>query len=475
MKKPNLKFLHTLFAAALTFSGSAFAQTAEKPNILYIVADDLGWKDVGFHQAKDIKTPNLDKLAESGARLEQFYVQPMCTPTRAALMTGRYPLRYGLQTIVIPSKGTYGLATDEETLPQVLKDAGYYTAMVGKWHLGHADRKYWPCQRGFDYHYGAVLGEIDYFTHSAHDVLDWQRNNKPVHEKGYVTQLLGSDAVRLINEHDTSKPLFLYLAFTAPHAPYQAPQEYLDRYKNIADETRRAYAGQITCMDDEIGKVLAALDKKGMRKNTLIVFHSDNGGTRDASFTGESKVKSVPCDNGPLKAGKGTLYEGGTRVPAFANWPGHVQSGEVDGLIHVVDMLPTLSKVAGASTDKCKPLDGVNAWPVISEGKPSSRTEIVYNVEPFRGAVREGDWKLVWSNLLPSKVELFNLANDPNELNNLAEKNPEKVKELQARIEQLARESVKPLFMETAMKAVFSGIFGPAPIPTEDNPATVEP
>ena len=472
LKHKILSWTSTFLVTFLVLTASA----AAKPNILYIVADDLGWKDVGFHGATDIKTPNLDQLAAGGTRLEQFYVQPMCTPTRAALMTGRYPLRYGLQTVVIPSKGTYGLATDEWLLPQALKEAGYKTAMVGKWHLGHADQKYWPRQRGFDYHYGAVLGEIDYFTHDAHGVLDWQRNNKPVKENGYATQLLGKDAVKLIHEYDGKSPLFLYLAFTAPHTPYQAPQEYVDRYKEIKDETRRTYAGMVTCLDDQIGKVIAALDRKKMRENTLILFHSDNGGTRDARMTGEGNVKTVPCDNGPLKGGKGQLYEGGTRVPAFANWPGHVKAGgEVKELIHVSDMLPTLVKLAGGSTAKCKPLDGRDVWPAIAEGKPSGRDEIVYNVEPFRGAVRQGDWKLVWRSLLPSSVELFNLAEDPYEKINLADKQPAKVKELQARIEQLARESGKPLFVETAFKAVFSGVFGPAPIPTEDDPSTAEP
>jgi len=464
---------------ALAFALVLFSSTApaaDKPNILYIVADDLGWKDVGFHGAADIRTPNLDKLAADGARLEQFYVQPFCTPSRAALMTGRYPLRYGLQTIVIPSKGTYGLATDERTLPETLKEAGYRTEMIGKWHLGHADRKYWPRQRGFDYHYGAVLGEIDYFTRDAHGVLDWQRDNEPVKEPGYVTQLLGSDAVKRIAAHDAKTPLFMYLAFTAPHTPYQAPPEYLERYKGIADETRRAYAGMVACLDDEIGKVIAALEKKGLRENTLIVFHSDNGGTRDARFTGEGNVKTVPCDNGPLRGGKSQLYEGGTRVPAFANWPGHIKAGGViEQPIHVVDMLPTLAQLAGASTAKSKPLDGRDVWGAIAEGKPSGRDEVVYNVDPFGGAVRQGDWKLVWKSVLPSSLELFNLANDPYEKTNLADQQPEKVKVLQARIEQLSKESVKPLFMETAMKAVFSGIFGPAPIPTEDNTATAEP
>lgn len=467
-----------LIGAVISFSlwMPASLWSAEKPHIVYLLADDLGWKDVGFHGAQDIKTPNLDRLAADGTRLEQFYVQSFCTPTRAALMSGRYPFRYGLQTAVVPSKGTYGLATDEWLLPQALKETGYATAMVGKWHLGHADRKYWPLQRGFDYHYGAVLGEIDYFTHSAHDVLDWQRNNKAVREEGYVTELLGRDAVKVIGEHDVNQPLFLYLAFTAPHTPYQAPPAYLDRCKEIADETRRTYAAMVTCMDDQIGKVLEALDKKGMRDNTLIIFHSDNGGTRDARVTGEGSVKSIPCDNGPLNGGKGQLYEGGTRVPAFVNWPGRIKAGgEVRELIHVVDMLPTLVQFVGGSTSKCKPLDGRDVWPAIAEGKPSGREEVVYGIEPFRGSVRHGDWKLVWRSLLPSKLELFNIADDPNETKNLADQHPEKVKVIQARIEQLAGESVKPLFMEAAVQAVFSGVFGPAPIPTEDTPATFEP
>jgi arylsulfatase A-like enzyme len=464
-----------LFLAAGCLLLPTPSPAADKPNILYIVADDLGWKDVGFHGSTDIKTPNLDKLAAAGAQLEQFYVQPMCTPTRAALMTGRYPFRYGLQTLVIPSLGLYGLSTEERTLPETLKEAGYRTEMIGKWHLGHADRKYWPRQRGFDYHYGAVLGEIDYFTQSAHDVVDWQRDNQTVKEKGYVTQLLGQDAVKRVEGYDSKTPFFMYLAFTAPHAPYQAPPEYLERFKSIQDESRRSYAAMISCLDDEVGKVVAALDKKGLRENTLIVFHSDNGGTRDARLTGESAVKKVPCDNGPLNGGKGQLYEGGTRVPAFANWPGHIKPGTVTGVIHITDMLPTLAKLGGASTAKSKPLDGIDAWATIAEGKPSKRTEVVYNIEPFRGAVREGDWKLIWRSLLPQNIELFNIAKDPEEKNNLASQEPQKVKELQARIEQLAKESAKPLFFETAGQAVFRGVMGAAPIPTEEDPSTGEP
>ena len=222
-----------------------------------------------------------------------------------------------MQTIVIPGPAGYGLATNEWLLPQALKDAGYTTAIIGKWHLGHADLKYWPKQRGFDYQYGAMIGELDYYTHSDAGVLDWFRNNKPVHEKGYTTQLIGNDAVKYINEQSADKPFYLYLTFNAPHTPYQAPQDYIDRYKNIDDPTRRIYAGMVTCMDDEIGRVVAALDKKGLRDNTLIVFQSDNGGTRNAMFAGQmadlSKTK-LPCDNGSYRDGKGALFEGGCRV-----------------------------------------------------------------------------------------------------------------------------------------------------------------
>ncbi|MCE9614559.1 MAG: arylsulfatase [Lentisphaerae bacterium] len=458
--------------AGIMLAGLAVAATAaDKPNIIHIVADDLGWKDVGFNGCTDIKTPNLDGLAAGGAKLTQFYVQPMCTPTRACLMTGRYPFRYGLQTAVIPSVSAYGLDTSEWLMPECLKAAGYRTAIIGKWHLGHADKKYWPRQRGFDYQYGAMIGELDYFTHEEHGVLDWYRDNEPVKEEGYTTTLIGQDAARLIEAHDTDTPLYLYLTFNAPHTPYQAPQAYLDRYAGIADSTRRTYAAMVTCMDDEVGRVLAALDKKHMRENTLILFHSDNGGVRNAMFAGVmadmSKV-TLPSDNGPYRDGKGSLFEGGTRVCALANWPGHIKAQTVDGLIHAVDLFPTLAAVAGASTAKSKPLDGVNVWDTIAEGKPSPRTEIVYNIEPFRGAVRQDDWKLIWRTMLPSSVDLYNLAQDPSEQNNLAAANPEKVGALQARLDTLAKESVKPLFLVDQFKVVMKNMNGEPVLPIDE-------
>ena len=448
----TLNRLTALLTLLLALASSA---AGSQPNIVHIVADDLGWKDVGFNGCTDIKTPHLDALAAGGAKFTQFYTLNICTPTRAALMTGRYPFRYGLQTIAIPGPAGYGLDTSERLLPQSLAAAGYTTAIIGKWHLGHADPKYWPRQRGFDYQYGAMIGELDYFTHSDAGVLDWFRDNQPVREEGYTTQLLGADAVRYINRQSADRPFYLYLTFNAPHTPYQAPQEYVDRYRHIEDPTRRTYAGMVSCLDDEIGKVIAALDAKGLRENTLVLFHSDNGGTRSAKFAGQmtdlSKVK-LPCDNGPYREGKGTLFEGAMRVAACANWPGRIKPQTVDGLIHAVDIHPTFAALAGASTAQSKPLDGLNVWETIAQGSPSPRTEFIYNIEPFRAAMRQGDWKIIWRPLLPSTVDLYNLADDPSEKNNLAAAHPDKVAAMQARLETMAKEAAEPLALKYIAK-----------------------
>jgi arylsulfatase A-like enzyme len=316
-----------------------------------------------------------------------------------------------------------------------------------------------------------MIGELDYFTHEEHGVLDWYRDNEPVREKGYTTELLGNDAVRLIENHDPAIPLYLYLAFNAPHTPYQAPEEYVARYKDIADPTRRIYAGMVTCLDDQIGRIVAALEKKGMRGNTLILFHSDNGGTKNAMFAGVmadmSKVK-IPCDNGPYRDGKGSLFEGGTRVCAFANWPGHIKVQEVDGLIHAVDLYPTLAAVAGASTDKCKPLDGLNVWNTIAWSDASPRTEFFYNIEPFRAAMRQGDWKLIWRATLPTAAQLYDLSRDPSETNNLAAVNPERVEAMRQGLDAAAREAAKPLFLIEQFKVVMRNMNGEPVLPTDE-------
>ena len=455
-------------ALALLAPVAAQAQAARKPHILYIVADDLGFADVGF-RSPEIATPTIDQLAREGAELEQFYVQPMCTPTRAALMTGRYPMRYGLQSFVILPEQNYGIPLDEKLLPQILKEAGYSTAIIGKWHLGHADRKLWPKQRGFDYQYGALIGEIDYNTHKVHGVTDWYRNNRKLDEPGYVTTLLGKDAVRHIRQHDPAKPLFMYLAFTAPHTPFQAPKEYVDRFNSIADPNRRTYAAMINAMDEQIGAVLAELSRKGMREDTLVIFHSDNGGVTSAAFAGQIETKGqLPARNTPLRNGKGSLDEGGTRAVALANWPGRIKPGKVDQPMHVVDMLPTLAARAGASLAGTKPLDGVDVWQTLSRGAPSPRTEIVYNVEMFRAALRQGDWKLNLRATLPAKVELYNIAKDPGETTNLAAENAPLVAALQKRIDDLSREMKPSLFFQETFKS-YLGRHAPAPVfPNDD-------
>jgi arylsulfatase A-like enzyme len=285
-------------------------------------------------------------------------------------------------------------------------------------------------------------------------------------EDGYDTDLFGAEAIRLIEGHDPAVPLFLYLAFTAPHTPYQAPDTWLETYAHIEDSGRRAYAAMISAMDDQIGKVVAALEAAGLRDDTLIVFHSDNGGTRNRMFVGESAVAGdLPPRNDPLREGKGSLYEGGTRVVGLANWPGRIAPGETQGMMHVVDMLPTLSRLAGADTQGTQPLDGMDIWPALAAGQPSPREDMVYNIEPTQGALRVGNWKLHWIPALPPMVELFDLASDPGETTNLAESHPEMVADLQARVIGLARAMAPPLFYGNALAATLS-----APLSTPTDP-----
>ena len=426
------------FLCLLAIAGVAFAEGPPRPDIVFIVADDLGRNDVGFAGGKEIRTPSLDALAARGAVLNQFYVHHVCTPTRAALMTGRYPIRYGLQVGVIRPWGQYGLPLEERTLPQALRDAGYHTAMTGKWHLGSFDKSYWPHARGFDSFHGHLFGAIDYFTHVRDGKDDWYRNDQPLKEEGYATHLIAREAVRVIGERPKEKPLFLYVAFNAVHAPLQVPEKYKEPYAHLKDR-RRTYAGMLAAMDEAVGRIVDAVEKSGRRNNTLFVFSSDNGGPEPARVT----------DNGALRAGKHTLYEGGVRVCAFATWDGRIKpGGTIDQPLHMVDWYPTLLKLAGASLEQKLPIDGRDAWRTVAEGGPSPRDEILINAEPTRGAIRAGDWKLVLSGGPRRQgsggVELFDLAQDPGERTNLADANPAKVKELRARYETYAREAAPP-------------------------------
>ncbi|MDQ2995065.1 MAG: arylsulfatase [Pseudomonadota bacterium] len=407
----------------LLASAPAIASTAQ-PNIVIILADDLGNADVGYH-GSDIRTPNIDKLAKEGVRLESFHSLPMCTPSRAALMTGRYPMRMGLQTLVIFPKNRYGLPTDEWTLPQALKQAGYETKMIGKWHLGHADKKYWPQNRGFDHFYGNLVGDV-----SNVGVIDWHRDAQFIQEKQHFMTLAGNEAVNIIGNQSQAKPFFLYFAALSVHVLNQTTKMEDARYATtIKDPARRTYAATITGLDEQVGRIVSALEKRGLRDNTLIIFASDNGGTG-----------SGLANNSPYRGHKGSLYEGGVRVPAIFNWPGKLQPSIVNEPLSITDIMPTVLTLAGAKSNPTKPLDGKDIWPTIAKGQATPREDFLINVEAFRGAIIKGKWKLVKLALLPGKTELFDLSVDPGEKNNLAEQNPDVVRDLESRLVAYAKQ-----------------------------------
>ncbi len=289
---------------------------APRPNVVFILADDLGAYDVSWRDP-EIRTPHLDKLAMAGARLDQFYVQPVCSPTRAALMTGRYPYRYGLQVGVVRPWAQYGLPLEERTLPQRVGRGRLRqrrSSASGTW--GTCGPSICPLAAVFDHQYGHYNGALDYFTHIRDGGFDWHRDDRENRDEGYTTHLIAREAERLIAERDKTKPLFLYVPFNAVHSPLQVPESYTAPYASLP-APRRTYAGMVAAMDEAVGKIAAAIDAAGMRDNTLIVFCSDNGGPSPGRVT----------NNGPLRAGKGTLYEGGVRVCAFATWPGHIKPG----------------------------------------------------------------------------------------------------------------------------------------------------
>lgn len=416
----------TLFCIAWLVS--SLTVNAAQPNILYILADDMGYEDAGFMGSKEIRTPELDKLAHAGTILASYYVQPVCSPTRATLMTGRYPTRTGVYTIVRP-QASWGLKLEERTLPQALREAGYETAIVGKWHLGEFQEAYRPTKRGFDHQYGLWFGMIDYFTHKRDNTLDWHRNDQPCKDEGYTTHLIAKEACRLIREKTSEKPLFLYLPFNAVHSPFQVPDSYLNPYGHLSG-VRRTYAGMVSAMDEAVGQVIAALKEKGLLDNTLIIFSSDNGGPSPGKVT----------SNGPLRAGKGTIYEGGIRVCAFASWPGHIPAGKtVSEPLQGVDWFPTLLKLAGAKLDQKLPLDGRDIWPVLTEGAKSPHDSLLVCATKRGGAaLRMGDWKLVHTE---KSDELYNLSTDLGEAKDLASSQPEKLKELQAKLESLMKDA----------------------------------
>lgn len=472
-----------LFATLLALS-SPFARAATpapRPHIVYLLADDLGYNDCGFRGGKEIPTPHLDRLAASGAVLDAFYAQPVCSPTRAALMTGRYPFRYGLQVGVIRPYARYGLSLDERLLPAALRTAGYETAIVGKWHLGHVTAAHLPTARGFMHQYGHYNGALDYFKHERDGGHDWHRDDRPNYDDGYTTHLVARESVRLIRERDRTKPLFLYVPFNAVHGPYQAPADTLAAVASLTG-TRRTYAAMLIELDRAVGQIVAALESEKILGETLIVFSSDNGGPRPGSVT----------DNTPLRSGKGSLYEGGVRVAAFATWPGRIPPGStVRAPIHLVDWFPTFLNLAGAPLAQPLPLDGRDVLACLTAGAPSPHDVVVFNVTPRNGALREGRWKLVLNGQLAEsedeapgapaakkaakkknkspppdaapadRVELFDLSTDVAERHNLAAAHPDIVTRLRARLAEYSAVAAKPLSAPGDNRGTAPKIWGP--------------
>lgn len=390
-----------------------------RPNVVILLADDLGWNDVGFHGGP-IDTPHLDRFAAESLVLERFYVTPSCVSTRAGLLTGRHPRREG------------ALRPGDVTLAELLGEAGYrHRALVGKWHLGPVQH---PLDRGFTHFYGALGGAIDYFDHRAVGVAkggrlvlgepDWYRDRKPDLEVGYSTDLIARESIRFLERH-RDEPQFLYVAFNAPHVPLQAKPEDLaafraeaasDRSRAFGDneeQNRRAYAAVVSALDGAIGAILAAIDRLGLRENTLVFFLSDNG----------AWVAHGIGDNAPLRGRKNTLWEGGIRVPAALRWPGVVPVGRSDDLVAYIDLVPTLQRITGAPLPDGHRLDGVDVLGVLrGEDPPPDR---LLRIGPGSAVSRQ--WKL-------KDGALFDLQADPGETTDVAARHPDVVASLERRL-----------------------------------------
>ena len=390
------------------------------PNFVILVADDLGYADLGCQGCKDVPTPHIDSLAAGGVRFTNGYVScPVCSPTRAGLMTGRYQQRFGHELNPGPphiAEPNFGLPLGEVTLADRLKAAGYVTGLVGKWHLGYQPQ-FHPFKRGFDEFYGFLSGSHDYFD--AAPPVPILRGKEAVPLEEYLTDVFGREAVAFIERHK-ARPFLLMLTFNAVHAPMQAPQKYLEQFASIEDPLRQKLAAMLGAMDDAVGEVLKAIRGAGLEEDTLIFFVSDNGGP--------TKVNG--SRNDPLRGFKGTAYEGGIRVPFLVQWKGRVPAGKVyDEPVIALDIHPTCLAAAGGRFDipADKPLDGVNLLPYLCGEKSGRPHDVLYWRYGIQSAVRLGNYKLVRSN---KDEELFDLAADIGEQRDLSDDKPEIVNEL---------------------------------------------
>ena len=414
---------------------------ASKPNILVVVSDNQGWQDIGYN-GSEIRTPNLDGLAAGGVRLDHFYVYPMCSPTRAGLVSGRGPSRYNING-AIGHRSRQALPPETVTVADSLKTSGYETAITGKWHLGLRP-EVGPLQYGFDYSYGFLHGQIDKYSHRyKNGDRSWHRNDQFIDEEGHSVDLITSDAVRFIEQkHD--KPFFLYVPYGAPHPPLQEEERWVQPYeKEIPELSRRLYAASVTHMDHAIGQLIAALERTDQRDNTLVVFFSDNGAIQNwplqtKNYEGRFGPYPVLGDNGPLRGWIGELYDGCVRTPALVNWPGVLKPSVVDDVTSVLDWYPTLVERAHGRLEQGLRLEGRDIWPRLA-GDGNIEPTVLYwkYYNGQRAAVLEGGWKL-HVDRRSGEIELFNMREDPYEKTNLASQHPERVRQLREILKQQA-------------------------------------
>ncbi|MCK5775204.1 MAG: arylsulfatase, partial [Bacteroidales bacterium] len=401
----------------------------QKPNIIFILADDMGYSDMSW-QGSPIQTPNLDKLVEQGMFLERNYVQPQCSPSRVALLTGNYPYRYGLHEHIVLSQSYTGIPGEVKTIAEKMKEGGYKTSIIGKWHVGGSKQSYLPHNQGFDHSFVCINGAISYWNYTHAGSNDLIRNGEKVYapslldseESGntYSTYMWANEAVAVLDNHDKSEPLFMYLSFNAPHFPLDAPQKVLDKYtqteideywsapdakKGRRANNRKYYMAMVDAMDEAIGQVVKAVEKNGMKENTLIIFSSDNGGIAEA-------------DNRPFRSMKGDSFEGGIRVPGIAYWPGKIKSGSKSSeLVHISDWYPTFAELAGLDIEK-EELDGISAVDVLNGEK--GKRKVVPIISAGRHALISSQFALVGSsenyqrsvNNELSEFQLYDLQED---------------------------------------------------------------
>lgn len=416
----------------------AAAHEPPRPNILLIVADDLGWGDVGWHGGL-ARTPVMDRLVATGVELDRHYVQPVCTPTRTALLSGRYPGRFGPQALAPSNLRAMPLGT--VTLATALKSVGYATCLAGKWHLG--SRPEWgPQHYGFDHGYGTLTGAADPWTHKYRRGPyedTWSRDGRRIDESGNATELIAAEAVRRILQ--LPSPWLVYVPFHAVHTPVDAPEEYKQPYagqrfheRPELHDSRLRLAAMISQLDAKIGELVAAVERRGQREKTLIVFSSDNGGIESLEnhYVGEVADSPLNSENAPLRGEKNTLYEGGIRVCAFANWAGELRPHKLTAPLHAVDWFPTLAGLAGYRPPGDIAWDGVDQWPALAGRSADSGERNIYIATRRGHALVERDWKLI----VPSRgeAELYHLAADPYETTDLAARELDRVGRMRQRL-----------------------------------------